>query len=206
MSVRPITVILDNGHGNDTPGKRSPIWIDMAQLFEWEFNRDVVNRIAYRLSKAGIVNTRLVPEKHDISLAERVRRCNAMVSAANRDGDQCVLISVHANAGGGTGWEVYTSPGKTRSDDLADMMLAQADRHLPQFLKRKDLTDGDGDKEAPFYLLTRSLCPAVLTENLFMDTWKDCKYLLGSDGRDKIADMHVEAIKTYARKYGTYGG
>jgi hypothetical protein len=41
---------------------------------------------------------------------------------------------------------------------------------------------------------------------IFMDTWKDCKYLLSNDGRDKIADMHVEAIKTYARKYGTYGG
>ena len=35
MTVRPLTVILDNGHGKDTPGKRSPVWTDGAQLFEW---------------------------------------------------------------------------------------------------------------------------------------------------------------------------
>ena len=32
-------VILDNGHGIDTPGKRSPIWEGNTQLFEWDFNR-----------------------------------------------------------------------------------------------------------------------------------------------------------------------
>ena len=39
-------VILDNGHGQETPGKRSPVWSDGKQLFEWEFNRDIVRRIA----------------------------------------------------------------------------------------------------------------------------------------------------------------
>ena len=27
------TIILDNGHGNNTPGKRSPKWEDGTQLF-----------------------------------------------------------------------------------------------------------------------------------------------------------------------------
>ena len=34
-----ITILLDNGHGCDTPGKRSPVWPDGRQLLEWEFNR-----------------------------------------------------------------------------------------------------------------------------------------------------------------------
>lgn len=38
-------VILDAGHGYNTKGKRSPVWSDGSQLFEWEFNRDVVKRI-----------------------------------------------------------------------------------------------------------------------------------------------------------------
>ena len=43
------TIILENGHGSQTPGKRSPIWGDGSQLLEWEFNRDIVRRIAAML-------------------------------------------------------------------------------------------------------------------------------------------------------------
>ena len=32
-------IIIDEGHGRDTPGKRSPLWSDGTQLYEWEFNR-----------------------------------------------------------------------------------------------------------------------------------------------------------------------
>jgi N-acetylmuramoyl-L-alanine amidase len=35
-------IILDSGHGADTPGKRSPKWPDGSQLFGYEFNRDVI--------------------------------------------------------------------------------------------------------------------------------------------------------------------
>ena len=41
-----MVVILDNGHGSETSGKRSPKWADGKQIFEYEFNRDVVKRIA----------------------------------------------------------------------------------------------------------------------------------------------------------------
>lgn len=199
--MRPLTVILDNGHGKETPGKRSPVWPDGAQLFEWEFNRAIVERISKRLAKEKIVSVTLVPEQEDVSLTERIRRCNRIVADANRSGDQCVLISVHANAGGGTGFEVFTSPGKTRSDALADMLLDSASMYLRLFRQRKDFGDGDGDKEARFKVLTKSHCPAVLTENLFMDTERDCRFLLSDFGRDMIAEMHVDAIRAYNRKY-----
>ena len=48
------TIILDNGHGNNTPGKRSPKWEDGTQLFEYEFNRDIVKRISAMLAKDTI--------------------------------------------------------------------------------------------------------------------------------------------------------
>ena len=47
-------IILDNGHGEETAGKRSPLWGDGSQLFEWEFNRDIVRRIAAMLKAEGI--------------------------------------------------------------------------------------------------------------------------------------------------------
>jgi hypothetical protein len=48
-------VILDAGHGYNTKGKRSPVWSDGSQLFEWEFNRDVVKRI-----REGIIKTKVM--------------------------------------------------------------------------------------------------------------------------------------------------
>ncbi len=45
-------VILDNGHGIDTPGKRSPVWGDKLQLLEYEFNRDIVGKISNLLKVA----------------------------------------------------------------------------------------------------------------------------------------------------------
>lgn len=106
--------LLDNGHGVNTPGKRSPKWKDGSQLFEFEFNRDIVKRIAKGLDSLAIPYKILVPEEIDISLVERVRRANAIKDS--------ILISVHANAGGGTGFEIYTSPGKTQSDSIATVV------------------------------------------------------------------------------------
>ena len=62
------TIILENGHGSQTPGKRSPIWGDGSQLFEWEFNRDIVRRIAAMLKADGVKVEILVPEETDVSL------------------------------------------------------------------------------------------------------------------------------------------
>lgn len=71
-------VIIDNGHGVDTKGKCSPIWKDGAKLWEYEFNRDIAARIAYRCKCNGIKFRMLVTEMHDISLAERCKRANAI--------------------------------------------------------------------------------------------------------------------------------
>jgi len=55
--------------------------------------------------------------------------------------------------------------------------------------------DGDIDKESDFYILKKTNCPAVLTENLFMDTENDCRFIMSEQGRKIIANLHVEAIK-----------
>ena len=40
-------------------------------------------------------------------------------------------------------------------------------------------------------------CPSVLTESLFMDTEKDLAFLITDEGRQAIADLHINAIHTY---------
>jgi len=186
--MNPI-ILLDNGHGVDTPGKRSPIWSDGSQLFEFEFNRDIVKRIAFKLDNLGIRYEILVPEETDISLAERVRRSKSYLDA--------ILISVHSNAGGGTGFEIFTSPGQTKSDEIATLFLKECEKNFPEFKIRKDMSDGDPDKEAKFYILTQTNGPAILTENLFMDTERDCRFLLTEEGRTRIANYHINSISKF---------
>lgn len=187
-------ILLDNGHGKETAGKRSPVWSDGSQLFEWEFNRDIVRRIAEKLEADGIPYRVLVPEETDISLTERARRANEI---AKENNGKAYVVSIHANAGGGTGWEVYTSPGRTPSDATATVFFEEAGREfVPDgWRMRYDYADGDPDREAAFYILKHTSCPAILTENFFMDTEKDCRFIMSDDGRERIANMHVAAIK-----------
>lgn len=187
--------ILDNGHGVDTPGKRSPLWPDGSQLFEWEFNRDVVKRIASLLDLHGIEYEVLVPEDKNVSLAERCERVNTMCKGYKYH--DCILISVHANAGGGTGWECYTTKGNTRSDLAAEILCEEFEKEFGKEWKMRfnKSPDGDKDKEENFYILKHTICPAVLTENFFMDRPKDCELIISGWGRERIAEAHVKAIQ-----------
>lgn len=191
-------VIIDNGHGVDTKGKCSPVWGDGSKLWEYEFNRDIAARVAYKCKCADIPFKMLVTEMHDISLAERVRRANAIYES---DKD-AFLVSIHANAGGGTGWEVWTSVGYTKSDVYATIFFEEAMKAFPEWKMRRDMTDGDADKETQFYILKNSKCPAVLTENFFMDAERDCRFILSETGRESIATMHFKAIKRIFNEYG----
>lgn len=185
-------VLLDNGHGWNTPGKRSPVWRDGSQLYEWEFNRKLVREISIRLRNLGIENKILVPEKEDISLGERCRRANNIY----RERKDVILISIHANAGGGTGWEAWTSVGETKSDYYARLLYVSAGNYLKGWKIRTNYSDGDPDWESQFYILKNTWCPAVLTENMFMDNEKDCKFMMSDEGIETLAALHVDAIIT----------
>ena len=183
-------IILDNGHGWNTPGKRSPIWSDGTQLREWEFNRKLARAIQIRLDNLSIPSMLLVPEKEDISLRERVNRVNKIWEERK----DIILISIHGNAGGGTGWECWTSIGETKSDYYAKLLYRSAGEHLIGWRLRSDYSDEDPDWESNFYILKYSHCPAILTENLFMDNEKDCKFMMSDEGIETLASLHVDAI------------
>ena len=95
----------------------------------------------------------------------------------------------------GTGWEAWTSVGKTKSDEYCTIFYEEAEREFKGWKIRKDMTDGDPDKESQFYILKHTKCPAVLTENFFMDTEKDCRFIMSHEARGRIAEAHFKAIK-----------
>ena len=57
-----ICVILDNGHGKNTPGKRSPDGL----FFEWEWTRSFVRLLKSELELLGYTVFDIVPEDDDI--------------------------------------------------------------------------------------------------------------------------------------------
>jgi len=187
--------LLDNGHGGvinnvyQTPGKRSPIWDDGSQLFEGEFNRAIVNGLAELLHRHGIPYVKIAPEDRDVSLAERVRRANVYSSIPS------LFVSIHANAGGGSGCEFFTSPGQTKADEFADLFAESFKWEFPYDTLRADYSDGDADKEEHFYVLTKTSMPAILTENFFMDNEGECKnHLMSFTGRHRIISYHFRAL------------
>jgi len=204
--MKTVHVLLDNGHGVDTAGKRSPKLPDGRQLREYKWAREVVKLIADMLEKEGIPFTVLVPETSDITLGERCRRANAIAKTSKIP---TVFLSIHNNAAGkgeawkeAYGWSAYTSRGKTKADSLADCLYEAATEVFPEGTKcRKDFSDGDIDQEADFYVLKHTSMPAVLTENFFMDCRKECEWLLTDEAKEMCARVQVEGVKKYIEKY-----
>lgn len=183
--MKKLTVILDNGHGIETPGKRSPKWADGSQLFEWKYTRELAAAIETKLKKLGYDAVRIVKEDSDISLSERAKRVNAIYKNT-----PSILLSIHCNAGKGRGFEVWSTEKKNNSDILANCFCKQFKKILPDKRLR-------GHKEKNWTVLNMSNCPCVLTENFFMDTEEECKWMLTKDGFDRIVDLHVYAAIDY---------
>ena len=193
--------IFDNGHGGiidgvyQTPGKRSPIWPDGTQLFEGEFNRSIVDRLMKLCADAKIDCINLVDTNIDVPLSTRTSQANEIYRNTDKP---CIYISIHANGfsdEAAHGWEVYTSVGETKSDEIAEVLFNKAKAEFPTHTMRKDTRDGDADKESNFYVLKNTAMPAILSENFFMTNEAECRLLMSDDGRDRIAKIHFEMIK-----------
>ena len=191
-------LLIDNGHGIETSGKRSPDGV----LREFHYNRLIAQGIHTRLTALGHDSTLLVPEESDISLPKRCRRVNEICRSIGKH--NVLLLSIHINAAGNghswmnaRGWCAYTTRGNTRADAFASALYESAQLHLPGMRLRTDYTDGDPDIESDFYILRHTSCPAVLTENLFMDNLDDYNFLLSEEGRQAIVDLHVDGILDY---------
>ena len=163
----------------------------LSKILEQLYRLSIVNKVCKRLDMLNIPYYKLVPENEDISLAERVRRVNSIA----KKNPNVWLLSQHANAGGGTGFEAFTTHGKTLSDTLAEKLIEEIEKTFINLKMRYDLSDGDKDKEADFYIIKNVVCPAVLVESLFMDNKDDYRLLWDGDFQNALADCYVRVIK-----------
>lgn len=188
-------VLIDNGHGNNTPGKRSPD----GRLLEWAYTREIADSVVARLQSAGIDSLRIVTEDTDISLEERVRRANA---AYAESGKQAILVSIHCNAAGNGsawmnagGWSVFVDP--TASAGSKRLATALADAAATKKVKVRTEAADHNYWTSSLYICKHTNCPAVLVENFFQDNKQDVDFLLSEAGKQCVTDITVEGVLAY---------
>ena len=190
-----ILVLIDNGHGIDTAGKRSPD----GRLLEYSYTREIAVRVAEGLKELSVEAVRLVPEEKDITLMERCNRANAIHASTSKE---VILVSIHCNAAGigkdwlkANGWQVCIYPkASSKTKKLASSLASETEKLN---LKVRRPTHGQD-----FWMQNLAICrdttmPAVLTENLFMDNKAEVDYLLSEQGKETVAKLHINGIVAY---------
>jgi len=170
-------------------------------FYEGHSNRLIVHRLLTKCIDAGYDAVNIVPELDDIYISERVRRTNVLYAKH----PQAIALEIHSNGfdGRASGWEGYTSYGETQSDMLMTIMYDCVRKVLRPAMNseglrlhlRTDTSDGDVDKENRHAFITKTKCPALLTENLFFDNMSELDFLMSEKGINAIVDAHFEFIE-----------
>ena len=200
--MQKIKIILGTAHLSSTPGKRSPD----GKFREYAYSRKVCKAVQEELLSRGVdcvidyIDDDMPGLTSSQELVKRVQIVNKLAKKTD-----CLYVSIHVNASAKSGWDkatgfsIYTSPGETKSDILATDIFDEATKLLKPIGKslRKDMSDGDPDFEENFYVLRKTICPAVLTENFFQNTKSDVAWLESEEGFKTIVSYHVNGILKY---------
>ena len=210
-------VILGTAHGSNVPGKCSPD----KKFREYLYSRVICRLLQGELTARGVRSVIDIPDETEPSLAYRTDLVNKIV-AKNGGKDNCIYVSIHVNAAGSDGkwhnaggWCAFTTVGTTKADALAECLYEFARVRLAPYADimdkgkkhgdyspaqrpfRIDKSDGDSDLESNFWVLRKTTCPAVLTENLFQDNKSDVNFLLSNSGMLAIVALHADGICKY---------
>lgn len=171
-----VKIFIDPGHGGKDPGAVG------NGLLEKNINLQIAKRIDAILKNeyedATIRLSRTGDQK--VSLSERT-------NAANKWGAD-YYVSIHVNAGGGTGFESYIYNGKISSNTSAwQKVMHDAIVKQVNFKNR-------GMKKANFHVLRETKMPALLTENGFIDTQADAEKLNNNNFIEKLARGYVNGL------------
>ncbi len=198
MKAQQIKVLIDNGHGDPplTGGKCSPD----NRLKEYNYCREVAQRVSRELSLKGVDAILLTPEQTDTPLKERVRRANAWCKKLGAK--NVVLVSIHNNGAGADGkwhsargFSVFVSKNASgNSKRLAAIFTGNA---TELGLMGNRCVPSEKYWVQSLAMTRDTNCPAVLTENLFQDNEEDVAYLLSEEGKRAITKLHVDSILQY---------
>lgn len=179
-------ILIDPGHGAETPGKRSPD----GTLREYEFNRGVAKLLLAKLLALGFDARLTVTNDVDVPLIQRTNQARDL----KRQGFDVLLISVHANASG-NGWssargiETYTNDPAERLAGIIQQRLIQETGLINRGVKRADLHI---TRESARYGI-----PGILVELGFMTNKDEAALLKTAAYREKCATAIAKGLCEY---------
>ncbi len=209
-----LIVFLDAGHGGLDPSGAytTPVGKQFDHetgnfhqgsiFYEGVWNRNLVYHVAMKLEKLGIPYLVVSHPYLDFSLNYRVDTANWY----HRNYKPGIFVSTHANASAShqaRGYEIYTSPGQTKADQLAGFHWFQVQELFQDEIQyRPGSASGEHDKEARFFVLTKTVMPAILIEHLFFDNFEDATLLMDEDVVERFAEAQVRSIIQYINQNG----
>jgi N-acetylmuramoyl-L-alanine amidase len=170
-------IVLDAGHGGHDPGAVA------NGLKEKDLTLAIVKHIGRMLEEyegAEVFYTRT--DDRYLSLEERAAIANKLKAD--------LLISVHINAGGGTGFESFIYNGGVSQATIAYQNVIHG-----EIMKAIGGVRDRGKKRANYAVLRETKMPALLTENLFIDNPNDAAKLKSDQFLQQIAYGHVMGLE-----------
>lgn len=180
-------IALDDGHGMETAGKRTPPIPELNNrvIKENEFNSAVVNFLKLELERCGFRTLLVAPGDTDASLTTRSQLANKNKADA--------FISIHYNAFDGKfdeydpeGQSIHIYPNHLESTRLATCVL--------KYLKQGTAQKIRGIVPSDFHVLRETLMPAILSENGFMDNKREALLMISTDFQKEVAREHAQGI------------
>ena len=197
LKLYNMIILLDSGHGVDTPGKRSPDGV----LREYKWCREMTQLVKNKLEVEGYQAIDILNgNEQDLRLSER---CAIINNYCKQFGTRnCIAISIHINAAGndGTwrnaqGWSVFVgNNASNNSKRLAATLYTEAEK---AGLKGNRCVPKEKYWVQNLAMCRDTNCPAVLIENMFMDNKQDAAFLLSQEGKEIISNVIVNGIKNY---------
>lgn len=171
-----IKLYLDVGHGGSDSGAIG------NGLLEKNLTLQISKKINSLLSEYDNVTVKM-SRSTDKTLSLKQR-----TDEANKWGAD-LLLSVHINAGGGTGFESFIYNGTVNYNTVKYRGVIH-DEIMKQLKGVRDR----GKKKANFHMLRESKMVALLTENMFIDTKNDADQLKKQSFINQVAQGHVNGI------------
>ena len=174
------TIMIDPGHGGSDPGATSK--------GSEEKNFNLLTAIVARDYLVSNYNVKVLMTRtgdQTLSLSDRSNLANR----SNLD----LYLSIHHNAGGGTGFESYVYNGSVPTQTLSYQKIIH--EKVIEAVQPFNVTDR-GKKRANFHVLRETKMPSVLVEVLFVDNPKDVALLNDVKFRQAVGISLAKGVAT----------
>jgi N-acetylmuramoyl-L-alanine amidase len=172
-----VRIVLDAGHGGNDPGAVA------NGLKEKDLTLAIAKHIGRMLAEYEGVEVHYTrTDDRFLELSERAAIANKLKAD--------YFISIHINAGGGTGFESYIYNGNVNAKTIAYQNVIHA-----EIMRAIGGVKDRGKKRANYAVLRETNMPAILTENLFIDNANDAAKLKSDQFLQQIAYGHVIGLE-----------